>query len=202
MMSWNPFSARLLELGLGQQNGFNLRARQLELERRQQLLLGNNHDIAVLLVDEVDSLVSSAEAGAQEATHASAQAILTGRTLLLAISFVSIGGALLIAWLYVGRVLLRRLELIAGWMRSLAAGDLDTRVEVGGRDEVAEMAAALEVFRHNAQEAIRLNLVGRTGPGAGGQKRRVGGHQRAAGQPEPRTGQQERRTGKRQRPAG
>ena len=44
-------------------------------------------------------------------------------------------------------------------MRSLAAGDLDTRVEIGGRDEVAEMAAALEVFRHNAQEAIRLNLV-------------------------------------------
>ena len=154
-----PIFNRLLELGLGQQNGFNLQARQLELERRQQLLLGNNHDIAVLLVDEVDGLVSSAEAGAQDATHASAQAILTGRTLLLAISFVSIGGALLIAWLYVGRVLLRRLELIAGWMRSLAAGDLDTRVEVGGRDEVAEMAAALEVFRHNAQEAIRLNLV-------------------------------------------
>ncbi len=154
-----PIFNRLLELGLGQQNGFNLQARHLELERRQQLLLDNNHDIAVLLVDEVDGLVNSAEAGAQEATNASAQAMLTGRTLLLAISFVSIGGALLIAWLYVGRVLLRRLELIAGWMRSLAAGDLDTRVEVGGRDEVAEMAAALEVFRHNAQEAIRLNLV-------------------------------------------
>ena len=154
-----PIFNRLLELGLGQENGFNLQARHLELERRQQLLLDNNHDIAVLLVDEVDGLVSSAEAGAQEATDASAQAMLTGRTLLLAISFVSIGGALLIAWLYVGRVLLRRLELIAGWMRSLAAGDLDTRVEVGGRDEVAEMAAALEVFRHNAQEAIRLNLV-------------------------------------------
>ena len=154
-----PIFNRLLELGLGQRNGFNLQARHLELEERQQLLLDNNHDIAVLLVDEVDGLVSSAEAGAQEATHASAQAMLTGRTLLLAISFVSIGGALLIAWLYVGRVLLRRLELIAGWMRSLAAGDLDTRVEVGGRDEVAEMAAALEVFRHNAQQAIQLDLV-------------------------------------------
>ena len=154
-----PLFDHLLELGLGQQNAFDLRAKQLELERRQQQLLENNHSIAALLVDEVDGLVGTAEAGAQEATEASAQAMLTGRTLLLAISFVSIGGALLIAWLYVGRVLLRRLELIAGWMRSLAAGDLDTRVEIGGRDEVAEMAAALEVFRHNAQEAIRLNLV-------------------------------------------
>ena len=154
-----PIFDHLLELGLGQQNAFDLRAKQLELEGSRVLLLSNNHDIAVLLVDEVDALVSKAESGAQEATEASAQAILTGRTLLLAISFVSIGGALLIAWLYVGRVLLRRLELIAGWMRSLAAGDLDTRVEIGGRDEVAEMAAALEIFRHNAQEAIRLNLV-------------------------------------------
>lgn len=154
-----PLFNRLLELGLGQQNGFDLRAKQLELEARQQQLLSNNQGIAELLVDEVDALVSAAEAGAQEATIASEQAILTGRTLLLAISLVSIGGALLIAWLFVGRVLLRRLELIAGWMRSMAAGDLDTRVEIGGRDEVAEMAAALEIFRHNAQEAIRLNLV-------------------------------------------
>lgn len=150
---------RLLELGLGTENGFDLREDQLVLEGRQQLLLNNNHQIAVLLLDEVDALVNSAEAGAEDATQASAQAILTGRTLLLVISSVSIGGALLIAWLYVGRVLLRRLELIASWMRRLAAGDLDTRVEVGGRDEVAEMAAALEIFRHNAQEAIRLNLV-------------------------------------------
>ena len=154
-----PSFDRLLEMGLGKDNVFDLRAKQLELEDRQELLLTNNHSIAELLVDEVDGLVSAAEAGAQEATIASEQAILTGRTLLLVISFISVGGALIIAWLFVGRVLLRRLELIAGWMRSLAAGDLDTRVEIGGRDEVAEMAAALEIFRHNAQEAIRLNLV-------------------------------------------
>ena len=154
-----PRFDRLLEMGLGKDNIFDLRAKQLELEGRQELLLANNHSIAELLVDEVDGLVSAAEAGAQEATIASEQAILTGRTLLLVISFISVGGALIIAWLFVGRVLLRRLELIAGWMRSLAAGDLDTRVEIGGRDEVAEMAAALEIFRHNAQEAIRLNLV-------------------------------------------
>ena len=214
-----PIFNRLLELGLGQQNGFNLQARQLELERRQQQLLDNNHDIAVLLVDEVDALVNGAEAGAQEATHASAQAILTGRTLLLAISFVSIGGALLIAWLYVGRVLLRRLELIAGWMRSLAAGDLDTRVEVGGRDEVAEMAAALEVFRHNAQEAIRLNLVEELAQELEGKNVELEGinarldsqnHEldsknaelENVNEPEPRTGQQERRAGKRQRATG
>ena len=123
------------------------------------MLLANNRAIAKLLIDEVDALVVLAEMGAQEATDASSQAILTGRTLLLAISFVSVGGALLIAWLFVGRVLLRRLQLLSGWMQRMAAGDLDQQVEIGGRDEVADMASALEVFRRSAQEAIRLNLV-------------------------------------------
>ena len=152
-------SHRLLELGTGPQNGFELRTQQLGLDERQQLLLANNQAIAQLLIDEVDALVDGAESGAQAATDASTQAILTGRTLLLVISFVSVGGALLIAWLFVGRVLLRRLDLLSGWMRRMAGGDLDAQVEIGGRDEVADMAAALEIFRQHAQEAIRLNLV-------------------------------------------
>ena len=150
---------RLLELGAGPQNGFDLRTQQLALDERQQLLLANNRAIAALLIDEVDALVVGAEMGAQSATDASTQAILTGRTLLLVISFISVGGALLIAWLFVGRVLLHRLGLLSGWMRRMAGGDLDVQVDIGGRDEVADMAAALEVFRRNAQEAIRLNLV-------------------------------------------
>ena len=41
----------------------------------------------------------------------------------------------------------------------MAGGDLEARVEISGRDEVAEMAAALEVFRRHALEVQRLNLV-------------------------------------------
>ena len=41
----------------------------------------------------------------------------------------------------------------------MAEGDLEASVEVEGRDEVAEMAAALEVFRRHALEVQRLNLV-------------------------------------------
>ena len=44
-------------------------------------------------------------------------------------------------------------------MRGMAEGDLEGKVEIGGRDEVAEMAAALEVFRRHALEVQRLNLV-------------------------------------------
>ena len=154
-----PQFDRLLELGLADDNGFSVRARQLAIAERQQLLLENNQLIAILLIDEVDALVDGAELGAQVATDASSQSIFTGRILLIAITLISIGGGLMIAWLFVGRVLLRRLELLSGWMRRMAGGDLDTEVDIGGRDEVADMAAALEVFRRHAQEAIRLNLV-------------------------------------------
>ena len=154
-----PLFSQLIDLGVGTDNVLELRSTQLELRERQRTLLANNYDIALRLVEKVQLLVNDAEAQASDAADASERAILTGRYLLLAISLVSVGGAALIAWLFVGKVLLRRLALIVGWMRRLAAGDLDTPVNVGGRDEVAEMAAALEVFRRNAQEALRLNLV-------------------------------------------
>ena len=44
-------------------------------------------------------------------------------------------------------------------MRRLAGGDLQTTVEIEGRDEIADMADALEVFRQHALEIQRLNLV-------------------------------------------
>ena len=154
-----PLFDRLEELGVGPQNGFDLRTRELELADKQQALLGRNYDIATLLVSEVDVLVSTAQARADAATEASGQAIFTGRTLLLAITAVSIAGAVLIAWLFVGRVLLRRLAMLSDWMRRMAGGDLEARAEITGRDEVADMAAALEVFRRHALEVQRLNLV-------------------------------------------
>ena len=150
---------KLVALGTGEANGFDLYERELRRAARQDELLDANRDLGVGLVGQVNGLVTAAELNVQEATRASADAVLTGRTLLLIIAAISVGGALLIAWLFVGRVLLRRLQMLSGWMRRMAAGHLEDEVEVSGRDEVAEMAAALEVFRQYALEAIRLNRV-------------------------------------------
>ena len=154
-----PLSNRLAELGTGDNNGFDILERQLQIKQNQQDLLTLNQGVALALVGEVDSLVDTARSSADGATLASTQAILTGRTLLLAISAVSIVGAFLIAWLFAGRMLLNRLRMLSDWMLQMAGGDLESRVEMKGRDELSEMAAALEVFRRNSLEAQRLNLV-------------------------------------------
>ena len=44
-------------------------------------------------------------------------------------------------------------------MRGMADGDLETPVREVGRDEIGELATALEVFRQQALEVQRLNLV-------------------------------------------
>ena len=154
-----PVFDRLLELGQGKQSSFDLRAQELGLAGRQRELLERNRKLSLELVAEVEGLVSSASARAQDATRSSTQAIRTGRSLLLILNLVSITGAVLIGWLFVGRILLRRLKKLSGRMRGMAGGDLEAQVEISGHDEVAEMAAALEVFRRHALEVQRLNLV-------------------------------------------
>ena len=171
---------KLFELGLGvQQNrslqpllgrniaqtedlgGFDLREQELEIATREQGLLASNRELATELATEAEGIVSAARTNAQEAMLSSTQVIFAGRSLLLVLTALSIVGAALISWLLIGRVLLRRLEQLSSRMRRMASGDLEEKVEMGGSDEVADMATALETFRRNALEVQRLNLVER-----------------------------------------
>ncbi len=153
-----PVFARLFALGLGDESVFAVFKEELELAARQQDLLATSRSDSLQVVVEVNSLVSLTQANTQEATDASAGAIFTGRLLLAIIGGVSLAGAIVIVAL-LRRTLLARLEMLVRWMRRMAGGDLETTVEMEGRDEVADMAAALEVFRRNSLEAQRLNLV-------------------------------------------
>ena len=146
-------------LGSGEGSSFDIRQRELEAETELQSILELNQSLALNLVNNVERLVSEAEDAAIDATEASADAILTGRNLLIGISLVSVVGAALISWLYIGRGLIRRLSRLSERMRVMAKGDLEEEIEVRGSDEIAEMSSALEVFRQHALEVQRLNLV-------------------------------------------
>ena len=154
-----PLYEEMRDLGLSRDGIFLVLRSRLLLNDEQSVLLDLSRQQTASLSTVVDELVLSAAESAEQASQTSSQAISTGGTLLLVISVVSVIAALLISWLFVGRVLLHRINLLSAKMRRMASGQLDEEVEIIGHDELAEMASALEVFRHNSQEALRLNLV-------------------------------------------
>ncbi|MXW41920.1 MAG: HAMP domain-containing protein [Acidimicrobiia bacterium] len=149
----------LLELGRSNNSVFNVTVQRLKIIENHDQLLGDNQALAVDLIADVNALVQRAEADAAKATASSEQSISQARTLLVIIMVIGVIVAGLISWLFIGRVLLRRIGHLSDRMRSLASGDLEEEVEVVGRDEIAQMASALELFRRNALEVQRLNLV-------------------------------------------
>ncbi|MCY4446900.1 MAG: ATP-binding protein [Rhodobacteraceae bacterium] len=149
----------LFSLGLSEGNGFEIRQEELALLRKQERLLRVNILISTELVRRVEEIVRQTNSQAQEAIMQSNDTVGGARNVLLILGISSIVIAVLIAWLFVGRHILNRLQELSNRMQSMARGDLDNVVHVRGKDEIAYMARALEVFRMNSLEARRLNLV-------------------------------------------
>ena len=149
----------IYELGLGAGGAFPVRGQYLAELRNQLAYLARNESITDSLEAAVASLTVGLEVDALAATQESEAALNLGRSLLVALNVMGISSAALILWLFVGRFLIARLTALSRAMRRMAGGDLETRIEVRGQDEVGEMAQALEVFRQHALEVQRLNLV-------------------------------------------
>ena len=154
-----PLFEALFLYGLGPDNGFQLRIEELDIQVRQIELLQQNRILSAELVNLVEEIVGSSNHQANIAIEEANVTVAAARTLLLILVFVSIVVAILIAWLFVGKHILNRLEELSVKMRSMAKGELEEEVIVRGKDEIAQMARALEVFRKNALEVQRLNLV-------------------------------------------
>lgn len=149
----------LFDLSAGPAGLLEVRQQELEVLGQQRALLDRNREIATGLVVEVEGLVAGLRSSTQLAAQSSAEAIQTAIQRLLGLNLVTLAGAALIGWLFVGRHLLRRLRNLSSTMLTMAGGDLEKEVKVEGSDEVADMAQALEVFRRHALEVQRLNLV-------------------------------------------
>ena len=150
--------ASVASLGDGQ-GVFAARGQQLALlERTAELSV--SFDVASAALDDSASVLLS-NAGAQSATAlgSAVNAFDQGRLLLTLISIVSVVVATLASWIWVGNGMVRRLSRMSERMRNMAGGDLETPVPEVGEDEIGELANALEVFRQQALEVQRLNLV-------------------------------------------
>ena len=164
---WNEFEAAssagvspaVVALGTADDGVFAVRGQQLAIQARNAELAGD-FDAANLALDgAMAGLLDGARAASAGSLESSLASFDQGRILLAAISIASVVVAILTAWLWVGNGVVRRISRLSERMRGMAGGDLETPVPEVSRDEIGELAGALEVFRQQALEVQRLNLV-------------------------------------------
>jgi methyl-accepting chemotaxis protein len=155
-----PAHPRLKELahaltvfGTTDRSVFQIRREELEHAEAGKKHAMETADLAQQLNAEVGAFVAAAATRSRGAVGETGTAIAYGQMQLAALAAASLLAALLIAWLYVGRNVVRRLESLRGSMLAIARGDRDAAIPSGGRHEIAEMAGTVRVFRDNAVAA-------------------------------------------------
>lgn len=149
----------LISVGIREDNGFDLRSRELAIDGELSALLRKNQVLGTDIAAQVESIVHDSSLAAGEVTGKAVAATATSAKILLAVNIVSISSAILFGWLLIQRRLIRRLERMSNQMRQMADDNLEIDIDTSGNDEIAQLAKALEVFRNNALEVQRLNLV-------------------------------------------
>ena len=108
-----------------------------------------------IVVDRLLASVDAAIATAQDEVHLIQR---NSTFLLIGVVLVSVIVSALIVWLYVDRNLLARLTVLSRSMLAVADGNLRIPIVRSGRDEIADMADALTLFRDTAIEIEEKNL--------------------------------------------
>ncbi len=147
----------ILKRAQGADGVFETRVRQGKLEEQLTQTEASLVAGSAALGQIVAALVTEQQATAGDtATQTEDQATLS-LSVQLGLSVVMIVSIFLLAWLYVGRSVMRRLQQLAEAMRRIAGGQLETDINTRGGDEVAAMSQALLVFRDTAREVAQAN---------------------------------------------
>ena len=129
------------------------RAYELNQQHEAQLAFTAAQSEASKLKHAVDDLVAEQGRIAQEISGYASGQIRSGQFILTALSIAAVIGAALVAWLYVGRSVARRLGFLSDAMRRIANGDLNVDIQDTRGDEIADMGRALLFFRQATADA-------------------------------------------------
>ena len=142
-------SALYKQLGaIGADDGI-IAARTYELNQQHeaQVAFAAAQQEASKLKNAVDALVEQQGATAQHISGFASSQISSGKLILTVLSIAAVLGAALVAWLYVGRSVARRLGLLGDAMRRIASGDLNVDIQDTRGDEIGDMGRTLLFFR-------------------------------------------------------
>ena len=133
---------------------FDARRKEIAASQLGQKLLDETRGLTDELAREVAGQVKVVTNKTKEATDRSDEAIGFGTFVMLMIAAVSVAGAALFVWFYIGRNLVARLVGLEKTMTRLASGDLSAEIGAKqGGDEIGQMAEALSVFREGIVQA-------------------------------------------------
>jgi methyl-accepting chemotaxis protein len=133
---------------------FDTRRGEIAAGQLGERLLDETRRLTDELAGEVAGQVDAVTGNAKNATDRSDEAINFGTFIMLMIAGVSVVGAALFVWFYIGGNLVARLVGLEKTMTRLASGDLSAEVGTRrGGDEIGQMAEALSVFREGIVEA-------------------------------------------------
>jgi len=148
---------KLQALGEGKTRVFKIRQKELDASDYGQIVLDETRKLEVGLGISVQQLVSGVKTETDASTYQARREISLATAVMLALGVLTLVGSALFVWLYVGRNILRRIGRLQRSMQLLSGGDLDSEIyRSSQRDEVAEMANSLHVFRESMIEARAL----------------------------------------------
>ena len=148
----NKVARSVLALGSGAGGIFALRTSDLEERAAAEVLQLGLEKSAEDMQTRVSALVAHVEAVAAETSAATNNALDNTRFWLIGISLLSLVVAVFVAWLFVQRSVIARLQQVTNAMLAVASGRLDTPLPPVGSDELGDMSRALVVFRDNARD--------------------------------------------------
>jgi methyl-accepting chemotaxis protein len=123
------------------------RAYELNQQHEAQVAFTAAQKDASRLKHAVDALVEQQGSTAQHISGYASSQISSGKLILTVLSIAAVLGAALVAWLYVGRNVARRLGFLSEAMRRLASGDVTVDIQDTRRDEIGDMGRTLLFFR-------------------------------------------------------
>jgi phosphoglycerate-specific signal transduction histidine kinase len=145
--------SRLRANAVGPSSVIAVRQTELKAIQEGRRLTVENAALSTQLSDAVEALVTESKQAIAAATERTQSVQRLGRIGLAVAVALSLISSVLIGWFYVGRNVVARLTALSAGMRAIVGGRRDITIPTGGRDEIAEMARAVEVFRNKCDRA-------------------------------------------------
>jgi methyl-accepting chemotaxis protein len=143
----------VLTHGQGSDSLFGIRRNEIRTVTTAAFALGKAREAATELSGKVDALVSAATVAADTAAENAASQSKTAQIMLVVITILCLGIAVLIGVLFTGPQIAAPIVRLTAATRRLADRDWAVELtETGRNDEIGEMARAVEVLKTSGQQ--------------------------------------------------